>query len=309
MAAARVAAVVLSFLVSTILAAQQPAQGHLAIQVNDASGAYVPMAGIEAESLAGRTKILIKAGSQGRAWLALPVGSYRLSVAYFGFETSTSRVEIAEGRNSVIEVTLQAARTTCDPCGTIEATELNIAVEHLPLNAFIPLHSLESPVTIRTAHNSGPERATKVQLERLTAAHDLRQWTFTHEVVIDEKSIPHSHPVLTLHTRHLKQDDELLSTYIHEQLHWSLTRHPLETQAAEQDLMKLYPNVPVAYPEGAQDAESTYLHLLVCWLEQQADRAVLGNQCTPEVMTFWRATIIAGYIAPFSRMARRSNPF
>lgn len=152
------------------------------------------------------------------------------------------------------------------------------------------LHAQSEPkfnLTIRTAHDSVPELATKAQLERLIAANDLSQWTFTHEIVIDEKSIPHSHPVLTLHARHLKQDDELLSTYLHEQLHWFLTRHPVETQAAEDDLRKLYPNVPVGYPEGAQDTESTYLHLLVCQLEQQADRVVLGDQRTTEVMQFW----------------------
>ena len=29
-----------------------------------------------------------------------------------------------------------------------------------------------------------------------------------------------SHPVLTLHTRHRRDDDLLLSTFLHEQLHW-----------------------------------------------------------------------------------------
>jgi hypothetical protein len=145
----------------------------------------------------------------------------------------------------------------------------------------------DSSLTIRTAHNSPPEVATRAQLERLLGEYDLRQWTFTHEVVIDEKSIPHSHPVLTLHTRHLKQDDELLSTYLHEQLHWFLVRRPAETKAAEQDLIKLYPTVPVGYPEGANDTESTYLHLLVCRLEQRADLAVLGEQRTAAAMQFW----------------------
>jgi hypothetical protein len=147
--------------------------------------------------------------------------------------------------------------------------------------------TLDSSLTIRTAHDSEPELATRAQLESLLAAHDLHQWTFTHEIVIDEKSIPHSHPVLTLHTRHLKQDDELLSTYLHEQLHWFLTRQPAETKASEQDLVKLYPTVPVGYPEGANDTESTYLHLLVCRLEQKADIDVLGEQRTADVMQFW----------------------
>ena len=147
--------------------------------------------------------------------------------------------------------------------------------------------ALESPINIHTSHDSAPEMATQAQLLRLIAAHDLRRWAFTHDVVIDEKSIPHSHPVLTLHTRHLKQDDELLSTYLHEQLHWFLERRPADTKAAEQDLMKLYPSVPVGYPEGANDRESTYLHLLVCRLEQQADRSVLGEERTAAAMQFW----------------------
>jgi len=79
----------------------------------------------------------------------------------------------------------------------------------------------------------------------------------------------------------------LLSTYLHEQLHWFFAGHAAETKAAEQDLAKLYPDVPVGYPEGANDTESTYLHLLVCRLEQQADRAVMGEQRTAEVLQFW----------------------
>ncbi len=171
---------------------------------------------------------------------------------------------------------------------SIKVTQIEVTTETSAIaTPFIPSQPLESPLNIRTEHNSEPELATKAQLERLVAAHDLRQWTFTHEIVIDEKSIPHSHPVLTLHTRHLKQDDELLSTYLHEQLHWFLEPQPTETKAAEQELMKLYPKVPVGYPEGANDTESTYLHLLVCRLEQHADRAVLGDERTAEVMHFW----------------------
>jgi hypothetical protein len=142
-------------------------------------------------------------------------------------------------------------------------------------------------LAIRTAHNSAAELDTRSQLEHLISLHDLSHWTFTHQVVIDQQAIPHSHPVLTLHTRHLKQDDELLSTYLHEQLHWYLAAHAEATEAARHDLMKLYPTVPSGYPEGAQDTDSTYLHLMVCYLEQQADLEVLGEQRTAAVMRFW----------------------
>jgi hypothetical protein len=48
-------------------------------------------------------------------------------------------------------------------------------------------------------HNSDGERQTEEQFQHLLSCYDLRKYTFTGKVVIDEQSIPHSHPVLTLH--------------------------------------------------------------------------------------------------------------
>jgi len=49
--------------------------------------------------------------------------------------------------------------------------------------------------------------------ERILASYDLSRYTFTYQVIIDEKAIPHSHPVLTLHTRHLGSDEQFLSKF------------------------------------------------------------------------------------------------
>jgi hypothetical protein len=46
---------------------------------------------------------------------------------------------------------------------------------------------------------------------------------------------------------------------VHEQLHWYLAEHPQQTQAAEDELRKIYPKVPVGGGEGGKDQESTYL--------------------------------------------------
>jgi hypothetical protein len=124
-------------------------------------------------------------------------------------------------------------------------------------------------------------------LERLLKSYDLPKYTFTHKVLIDEQDTPHSHPVLTLHARRRADDDLLLSTYVHEQLHWYLAAHDADTNAAEAELRKIYPKVPVGYPDGAQDEESTYLHLIDCYLEMQADRQLIGRERTPRVMQFW----------------------
>jgi len=142
-------------------------------------------------------------------------------------------------------------------------------------------------IEIKLRNDTDAERQTKVQLERLLNSYDLSKYTFTRQVVIDEHAIPHSHPVLSLHTRHLNSDDQLLSTYVHEQLHWYLAAHDKQTQAAEAELRKLYPKVPAGYPDGAQDEESTYLHLIDCYLELQADRHLMGPQRAAEVIQFW----------------------
>ncbi|HLV96973.1 MAG TPA: hypothetical protein VKS44_17405 [Candidatus Acidoferrales bacterium] len=142
-------------------------------------------------------------------------------------------------------------------------------------------------IKIELKHNTLREQHTKAQLEKLLASYDLHKYTFTHDVVIDENAIPHSNPVLTLHTRHLGSDDQLLSTYVHEQLHWYLDGHLEQTEAAEAALRKIYPKVPVGYPNGAQDEESTHLHLIVCYLEMQADRRLMGPDRATQVMNFW----------------------
>ena len=142
-------------------------------------------------------------------------------------------------------------------------------------------------ITIQLKNGTDAERRTKEQLDRILASYDVSKYTFTRSVLIDEKSIPHSHQVLTLHTRHLGQDALLLSTYIHEQLHWYLDQHDKQTEAAEQDLRKLYPNPPIGYPEGSPDAEGDYLHLIDCYLEMLADRELMGSERAAKVMDFW----------------------
>ena len=75
---------------------------------------------------------------------------------------------------------------------------------------------------IETAHDSKDELNTKAAIETMARDYDLRPWTFTSMIMIDQTAIPHSHPVLTINTRHLGNKDALLSTYLHEELHWFL---------------------------------------------------------------------------------------
>ena len=144
----------------------------------------------------------------------------------------------------------------------------------------------QGKIDISLKNGSAGEIQTRDQLQRLLKTYDLSKWIFTKSILIDEKAIPHSHPILTLHTRHLKDDDLLLSTFVHEQLHWFLVQNDKETKEAMKDLRALFPKVPVGFPNGAEDEESTYLHLLVNYLEYRADRELLGELRAKQVMEF-----------------------
>ena len=143
-------------------------------------------------------------------------------------------------------------------------------------------------IRISLKHNDDAgEVQTKSQLQKLLAQYDLSRFIFTKEIIIDRGSIPHSHPVLTLHTRHLKDDDLFLSTFMHEQIHWFFTQHQDQTEQAVKELRTIFPKVPVGFPEGADSEDSTYLHLLVNTLEYRADKELLGELRARQVMEFW----------------------
>jgi len=143
---------------------------------------------------------------------------------------------------------------------------------------------LGPPVTIDLAHGTEREQRTKARLEEVIATYDLRKYTFTRKVVIEERAINHAFPTLTLNARFADSSDELLSSYVHEQLHWHLRDHAADQQAAVAELRRMYPNAPVGLPEGADSLFSTYGHLVDCYLEIQADRSLIGPERTAAVI-------------------------
>jgi hypothetical protein len=149
-------------------------------------------------------------------------------------------------------------------------------------------HVIAQPaLVIKLVHGTMPEQKTRTQLQSLMAKYDLSRWLFTQEINIESQVIPHSHPVLTLNTRHLNQDDLLLSTVIHEQLHWFLDTRKSATAAAVGELRLIYPKIPVGYPDGSNDIDGNYEHMVVISLEYQALKTLLGQAKANDVMVYW----------------------
>jgi hypothetical protein len=117
-------------------------------------------------------------------------------------------------------------------------------------------------------------------LAALRKRHDLARFEYTRLVRIQPAGATHSHPILTLGTRFAETEDLLLSTYLHEQMHWYLWRlgGPDHDPVAPffDELVRRYPKAPTRLPEGGRSYEQTYLHLVVCWLEIAAATELIG---------------------------------
>jgi hypothetical protein len=115
----------------------------------------------------------------------------------------------------------------------------------------------------------------------LRRRHDLARFEYTRIVRIVPGGDTFSHPVLTLGNRFAGSEDALLSTYLHEQMRWYLwhlgtpERDPVAPFFDE--LVRRYPGAPTSLPDGARNYESTYLHLVVNWLEIAATSELIGR--------------------------------
>jgi len=140
-------------------------------------------------------------------------------------------------------------------------------------------------VWIGLANGSETEAIVASELRDLMRTHDVQPWILTREILIDKEQIPHSHPVLTIHTRHIGEELKLLSTFIHEQLHWLEEKPWLQDfHAAMADFEELFPVVPSSTDGGARDEQSTYRHLLVCDMELQALTTLVGPTAARETL-------------------------
>lgn len=159
---------------------------------------------------------------------------------------------------------------------TFRKTLLSLVMGFLAMTGYAAAENGCSPVI--TVVNATPkENEAQVQLKRLLADLPLDGWMLTRTIRIEEGVIPHSHPVLTLNTRHLDDDGFALATFLHEQMHWWIDGHAKQVRLAKRDLRRIYSSLPVGYPEGANDEDGSYEHLLINWLEVNAMKSLLGE--------------------------------
>lgn len=160
---------------------------------------------------------------------------------------------------------------------------LGAALLALALNA----HAETPKLKITTKNGAKLEEQKKEQIERLAKQYDLKKFTITRDIIIEQGVRPHSSPVLTLNGRFLDNDDVSLSVYIHEQAHWNLMeRHRGEMRDLYRDLKPIVPHLPTEFPQGSGDEMDTYIHLAVITLEWQGLEELVGAERARKVLDF-----------------------
>ena len=115
---------------------------------------------------------------------------------------------------------------------------------------------------------------TKQNLLHLTQVYDLTPFFFTKKIHIQSQIIPSSHPVLLLNTKYAESPDKILAIFLHEQFHWWILKNQIRTNLAIIDLKEIYPKAPQTQSSGK---DSTYIHLIVCYLEYASLKLFIGE--------------------------------
>lgn len=138
---------------------------------------------------------------------------------------------------------------------------------------------MSQPIEIRLANGTDTEARTRELLLDLLDDYNLDKWRYTETVRIEDNVISHSHPVLTLNTFGIGHPLRLLSTYIHEQLHWFwlLERHENRTWVAWRQFRDAFPDIPIEPPAGCRDTLSNYLHVAINYWEMTGLGELIGE--------------------------------
>lgn len=137
-------------------------------------------------------------------------------------------------------------------------------------------------VKIDLDHARSEAERIRRTLTALRRRHDLSRYEYTKVIRIMPGGDTFAHPVLTLGNRFTDSEDQLLSTYLHEQMHWYLWHlgTPDRDMVAPfyDELVRRYPDAPIELPDGARNYDATYTHLVVNWLEVAATSEFIGRE-------------------------------
>lgn len=109
----------------------------------------------------------------------------------------------------------------------------------------------------------------------------------TKEILIEEGSVPHAFPVLTINTLDIDNEPKIVEKYIHEQLHWFATSN-LEYDNCISYLQDKYTDLGDCNKSGTYP-NSFWEHLIVCWNTRNILWSIYDSVIITELYSWWQA--------------------
>jgi hypothetical protein len=133
-------------------------------------------------------------------------------------------------------------------------------------------------ISINLRNNNEIEQGTKIMLERILDQYELDKYIRCNEVIIEKGASGKAFPIIRLSAWKSGSEESLLAQFVHEQFHWIEKGKEGQMIQAVGELKTLFPDAPIAKPEGGGSEKSTYCHLIICRLELLALTKILSEE-------------------------------
>lgn len=113
-------------------------------------------------------------------------------------------------------------------------------------------------------------------LKRLITEFNVEPWVRVRDINIKKRGISQSNP-FTINTRHIKDRQMLLATFLHEQIHRLEPEHKTEFTRAMQEIENEFHDLLSDNTGDATDRLAAKRHFIVCYFEIKAVKKLLGT--------------------------------
>lgn len=130
---------------------------------------------------------------------------------------------------------------------------------------------------IEERHPNTATAETRMEILHLARKYDVSSFLYTKKIIIDPTLDKTKwRPNIVLNTRYKDHPHRLMAQLLHEELHWWMRDHKQNVQVAIPELKSTFRGVPKI--KGSKDPDSTYRHLLICWMEFRALSKYFGEE-------------------------------
>jgi len=141
-----------------------------------------------------------------------------------------------------------------------------------------------SMLTFQLQPPSPNTRLTASLISEVIELYSINSFLFTETVTIVENGTCFSHPNLTLTTQFNEDIELLMANFLHEQFHWYVAKQASRLRAIVSQLRLQFPELTyLSPPFVARTPDLTYIHIVVCFLEQYILRQLLGAKSAEKI--------------------------